>query len=109
MGVVRVVGVVGVVGVVRVVRVVGVGGRAMQLLRIKEFMISMSPSFSANSHNILSVSRTLYLSDQFAISSYFKVNHEYIRSAGCYFSDSLEITSGEGQISAPLRLICGTK
>ena len=40
-GVVRVVGVVGGVRVVRVFGVVRVGGRAMQLLRIKIFMISM--------------------------------------------------------------------
>ena len=75
-------------------------GRVMQLLRIKIFMISMWRSFSANSHNILSVSRTPYLLDQFAISSEFKVNHEYIRSA-LIFLISVEITKVKGKYQRP--------
>ena len=51
-------------------------------------------------HNILSVSRTPYLLDQFAISSEFKVNHEYIRSA-LIFLIPVEITKAKGKYLRP--------
>ena len=103
-GVVRVVGVVGVVrvvGLVGVVRVVRVGGRAIQLLRIKKYSRYQCSLRSVQTLTIYSpFQEHLILLDQFAISSEFKVSHEYIRSA-LIFLIPVEITKAKGKYPRP--------